>query len=257
MGILNLTPDSFSDGGAHATPAAAIAAAHAMHAAGAAIIDIGAESTRPGATPAAAPDELSRLLPVVGPLARDGLVLSIDTRNAATMRACLDAGASLINDVSALAWDPAAAPLIAARGCPVILMHMRGTPQTMQQHASYGDVVAEVAAELAARRDVALAAGIGAGSILLDPGLGFAKTAAHNLELLSRLPELHALGHRLVIGASRKRFISAAAGGAGPRDRLGGSIAAAIRAIQSGAFLLRVHDVAETVQAMRLLVAIG
>jgi dihydropteroate synthase len=255
MGILNLTPDSFSDGGRYPTPGSAIAAAYAMHAAGAAIIDIGAESTRPGATPVPPEEEITRLLPVVRPLAQAGLILSIDTRNAATMQACLDAGAALINDVSALTHDPAAAPLLARRSCRVILMHMRGTPETMASLASYHDVIAELRAELLARRDAAEHAGIARTRILLDPGLGFAKTAAHNLEILHRLPELAALGP-LVVGASRKRFIGELAAAAPANARLGGSIAAALLAAQAGAVFVRVHDVPETVQALRLLAAV-
>ena len=257
MGILNLTPDSFSDGGVYPDAPAAVAAGHAMVAAGARIVDVGAESTRPGAALVPPAQELARLLPVVGALAGAGVLVSVDTRNACTMRACLDAGASIVNDVSALRWDTAAAPLLAARGCRVILMHMRGTPADMDRHANYADVVAEVRAELAERRDAAEQAGIAREKILLDPGLGFAKTAAHTLDLLRRLPELTNLGCPLVVGASRKRFIGQLSGGASPRDRLGGSIAAAVLAAQAGAAILRVHDVAETVQALRLLAAVG
>jgi dihydropteroate synthase len=256
MGILNLTPDSFSDGAAYADFAAAIAAAHQMIADGAAIIDIGAESTRPGAFPVPPEVEQARLLPIVTPLAAAGLTLSIDTRNAATMAACLDAGAAIINDVSALRWDPAAAPLLAARDCPVILMHMRGTPQTMQSLASYTDVLAEIAAELGQARAAAEAAGIARSRILLDPGLGFAKTAAHSLQLLARLNELTSLGAPLVVGASRKRFIGDLTGIPNPADRLAGSLAAALHAAANGAAILRVHDVAPTVQALRVQEAI-
>jgi dihydropteroate synthase len=256
MGILNLTPDSFSDGGAYPHAAAAIAAAHQMAADGAAIIDIGAESTRPGATPVSPAIEQARLLPIVRALAAAGLTLSIDTRNAATMAACLDAGAAIINDVSALRWDPAAAPLLAARDCPVILMHMRGTPQTMQSLASYTDVLAEIAAELGQARAAAEAAGIARSRILLDPGLGFAKTAAHSLQLLARLNELTGLGAPLVVGASRKRFIGDLTGIPNPADRLAGSLAAALHAAANGAAILRVHDVAPTVQALRVQEAI-
>jgi dihydropteroate synthase len=252
MGILNLTPDSFSDGGSYPTPDAAIAAARAMHAAGAAIIDIGAESTRPGARPVPPDQEIARLLPVVVPLAQAGLTLSIDTRNAATMQACLEAGAAMINDVSALAHDPAAAPLLARRGCRVILMHMRGTPETMAGLATYTDLIADLRAELLLRRAAAERAGIARSAILLDPGLGFAKTAAHNLEILRRLPDLADLGP-LVIGASRKRFIGELSAPAPAHARLGGSIAAAVIAAQAGAAYVRVHDVPQTVQALRLI----
>jgi dihydropteroate synthase len=256
IGILNLTPDSFSDGGRYPTPQAAIHAAREMHAAGAAIIDIGAESTRPGAAPVHPDEELARLRPVVAPLAQAGLTLSIDTRHAATMQACLDAGATIINDVSALTHDPAAAPLIARRDCRVILMHMRGTPATMASHASYHDLIPELRAELRARRHAAEQAGIAGARILLDPGLGFAKTTAHTLEILRRLPELADLGP-LVVGASRKRFIGELSAGAPAHARLGGSIAAALIAAQAGAAFVRVHDVPETIQALRLLAAIS
>ena len=207
MAILNLTPDSFSDGGAYPNAATAIAAAQRMREAGADIIDIGAESTRPGATPVPPAEELAALLPVLTALARTGIPISIDTRNAETMRAGLDAGATMINDVSALTWDPASAPLLATRTCQVILMHMRGTPADMAAHATYTDVVAEVKTELTQRRAQAEEAGIARSRILLDPGIGFAKTAAHNIELLARLPELATLGSPLVIGTSRKRFL--------------------------------------------------
>ena len=245
MGILNLTPDSFSDGGAYADAEAAVAAGLAMRDAGAAIVDVGAESTRPGAMAVDPALELARLLPVVGPLAAAGVTVSIDTRNAATMAACLDAGAAMINDVSALTWDAQSAPLLARRACPVILMHMRGTPADMHAHARYDDVVAEVAAELGRRRDAAQAAGIACGAIMLDPGIGFAKEAAHNFTLLGRLAELGALGCPLVVGTSRKRFL-----GADPGARIGGSIATAVLAAAAGAAIVRVHDVFETVQAL-------
>ncbi len=252
MGILNLTPDSFSDGGAYGSPEAAIAAGRAMLAAGADILDIGAESTRPGAAPVPPREEQARLLPVLRALAEAGATISLDTRNAETMRMGLAAGVAIINDVSALRHDPAAAALLAGRDCQVILMHMRGTPATMAAHATYADVVTEVAAELAARRDAAVAAGIAPGRIWLDPGLGFAKTTAHNVALLRHLGALRALGHGLVIGASRKCFIEAVAGPAAPTARLGGSIAAALAAADAGADILRVHDVHETVQALRV-----
>ncbi|EGO96656.1 dihydropteroate synthase, partial [Acidiphilium sp. PM] len=175
MGILNATPDSFSGGGATQGPSALIETGLAMRAAGAAIIDVGGESTRPGAAVVPPDIEIARIVPVIGGLARDGVTVSVDTRNAATMRAALDAGARIVNDVSGLRHDPAAAPLVAAAACPVILMHMRGTPATMSAQAVYDDVVADVLAELAATRDAALAAGIAPAAIALDPGFGFAK----------------------------------------------------------------------------------
>ena len=252
MGIVNVTPDSFSDGGRYGDAAGAIAAARAMVAAGADLIDVGGESTRPGAAPVAPEEEQARVLPVISALAGEGVTVSVDTRNATTMAAALDTGARIVNDVSALAHDPAALPLAAARGCPVVLMHMRGTPATMQQQTEYGDVARDVACELAARLDAAERAGIARGALALDPGIGFAKTTAQNIELLARLPLLLALGCRLVVGVSRKGFIGRVAGPAEPSRRLGGSLAAGLAALGGGASVLRVHDVAETVQAVRI-----
>jgi len=252
MGILNVTPDSFSDGGAHADPAAAIAAGRAMLAAGADLIDIGGESTRPGAEPVAPADETARIQPVISALAAAGAVIAADTRNAATMAAALDAGARIINDVSGLRHDPAAAALLAARRCPVILMHSRGTPKTMSAHAHYDDLLAEIVAELIDLRNRALTAGIAAAHIALDPGFGLAKTGGQNIRLLQGLARIVALGHPVLIGVSRKQFIGQFAGGAQPRDRLPGSLAAGLFALGQGARILRVHDVPATVQAVRL-----
>jgi len=249
MGILNLTPDSFSDGGKNTD---AIAAAFALHEAGADIIDIGGESTRPGAEPVLPEEEQRRILPTIKTLARAGLCISVDTRNAATMEAALDARATIINDVSALRHDPASAPLLANHTCPVILMHMRGTPQTMMHHATYTDVVAEVRAELAERVAEAEQAGIARHRITIDPGFGFAKTAEQSLELLRSLPELHALGLPILIGASRKSFIAHACGASKVANRLPGSLAAALFAASQGAHILRIHDVSETRQAVRV-----
>jgi dihydropteroate synthase len=252
MGILNVTPDSFSDGGTHVDPDAAIAAGRALAAAGADIVDVGGESTRPGAVPTDPAEEIRRIRPVVRGLAAAGILVSIDTRNAATMEAALDAGAALVNDVSALAHDPDAAPLVASRRVPVVLMHMRGTPQTMAAHAAYADVTGEVIAELAARIAAAAAAGIAPEAICLDPGIGFAKQEAHGIELLRRLPELAVLGRPLLVGVSRKRFIGRLSGVAEPRERLAGSLAAGLFAVSRGAAILRVHNVFETVQALRV-----
>jgi dihydropteroate synthase len=251
MGVINVTPDSFSDGGDRLRPEDAIAAGEAMLAAGADILDIGGESTRPGAEPVPPAEEIRRIAPVVAALARRAPV-SVDTRHAATMQAALAAGARIVNDVSGLAHDPAAAEVVAAAGCPVVLMHMRGTPATMQAEAVYGDVAAEVLAELAARLGAAEAAGVARRNIVADPGLGFAKTAAQNLVLLDRLAAFHGLGVRLLVGASRKSFIGRFGGAASPADRLPGSLAAALVAAARGAQVLRVHDVAETVQALRI-----
>ncbi|KDM67407.1 dihydropteroate synthase [Acidiphilium sp. JA12-A1] len=252
MGILNATPDSFSGGGATQGPSALIETGLAMRAAGAAIIDVGGESTRPGAAVVPPDIEIARIVPVIGGLARDGATVSVDTRNAATMRAALDAGARIVNDVSGLRHDPAAAPLVAAAGCPVILMHMRGTPATMSAQALYDDVVADVLAELAATRDAALAAGIAPAAIALDPGFGFAKRGAQNVALLRALPSFRALGHPVLAGVSRKRFIGELAGEPDPARRDPGSIAAALFAAGRGAAILRVHDVPGTVQALRV-----
>ncbi|MDE8346528.1 MAG: dihydropteroate synthase [Acidocella sp.] len=252
MGILNVTPDSFSDGGRYADPVVAIAAGHAMRDAGADIIDVGGESTRPDALPVPPAQEAARVEPVIAALAAQGVVVSADTRNAETMAAALNAGARIINDVSGLRHDPAALPLLAARGCPVVIMHMRGSPMTMNCQAVYNDVVADVLVELGHTRDAALRAGIEAGAIALDPGLGFAKRGAQNVALLRALPRFAALGHALLIGLSRKKFIGEAGGEPASARRLPGSLAAALFAVGQGANILRVHDVAETVQALRV-----
>ena len=252
MGILNVTPDSFSDGGDHFDPASAIAAGLQMAADGAAILDIGGESTRPGATPVTPAEEQARILPVITGLRGAGVPLSVDTRNAATMRAALDAGATIVNDVSALQHDPASAATVAEARCPVILMHMRGTPDTMVALSQYGDVAAEVAAELAATVGLAEAAGIARSQIALDPGVGFAKTGEQNLPLLRGLNQIAGLGFPLVVGVSRKRFLGRLGGSATPRDRTAGSLAAGLFALSRGARILRVHDVAATVAAVRV-----
>ncbi|MBN9511126.1 MAG: dihydropteroate synthase [Alphaproteobacteria bacterium] len=252
MGILNATPDSFSDGGRHPDPARAIAHGRAMLAEGADVIDVGGESTRPGAAPVPAEAEQARVLPVVRALAAEGAVISIDTRNAATMAAALDAGARIVNDVSALAHDPAAAALVAARRCPVVLMHMRGTPVTMPSLTRYRDAVFDVTHELAARVAAAEAAGVAQAAMALDPGIGFAKGTTANLDILARLPVLLNLGCRIVVGASRKGFIGKLTGEDEADRRAPGSIAAGLAALLGGALVLRVHDVAATVQAVRV-----
>jgi dihydropteroate synthase len=252
MGILNVTPDSFSDGRDHLDATAAIAAGERMLADGAAILDIGGESTRPGAMPVPSTLEQTRILPVIEALARQGAVISVDTRNADTMDRALDAGARIINDVSALSHDPAALRTVAARRCPVVLMHMRGTPATMNSLAVYADVAAEVIAELRHRVEAAIAAGVARQSIMVDPGFGFAKTAEQNLDLLRRLAELFVLGCPILSGISRKSTIGMLTGETNPKRRGPGSIAAALFAIEKGARIVRVHDVAETVQAMKV-----
>ena len=249
MGILNVTPDSFSDGGRHHD---SVAAGLALSAEGADIVDIGGESTRPDATPVDLCEEQRRVIPVVRALARQGVRVSVDTRNAATMQAALDVGAAAINDVSALRHDPAALAVLAGVDCPVILMHMRGTPQTMRGLAVYGDVVAEVTAELAASVARAEAGGIARSRITIDPGLGFAKTAAQSLALLRNLPALRSLGLPILVGASRKSFVGNFGGEPVPARRAPASIAIALYAASAGVAVLRTHDVAQTAQALRM-----
>ncbi len=250
MGILNATPDSFSD--SHATAAAAIEAGLAMIAAGADIIDVGGESTRPGSQPVSPQQEQDRVLPVIAGLVAAGVPLSIDTRNSATMEQALQAGAVIINDVTGLSHDAAAAVVVARHKAAVILMHMRGTPATMNSLARYQDLVAEVADELANALERALAAGIAPTNIALDPGIGFAKTADQNQALLRALPAIAALGYPLIVGVSRKRFIGRLTRAERPADRDPGSLAAGLFALSRGARVLRVHDVAGTVQAVRV-----
>ena len=253
MGILNVTPDSFSDGGRNADPATAVAAGLGMAADGAAIIDVGGESTRPGAAPVPPDEEIARVIPVVKALAAASLCVSVDTRRAATMKAALDAGARIINDVSGLTHDPAARGVVAAADCGVVVMHMRGTPETMNALARYGDVIAEVSAELHALVDAALHAGIARHRIALDPGIGFAKTAPHSMALLRHLADLATPdAFPILVGASRKRFIGTLSQEPDADRRLGGSIAAGLFALSRGASILRVHDVRATVQAVRV-----
>lgn len=252
MGILNVTPDSFSDGGRLASAEAAVAAGVALHRAGAAIVDVGGESTRPGAAPVPAAEELARVLPVVEGLVAAGVPVSIDTMKPEVMAAATQAGATMINDVTALGFAPESLAVAAASGAEVVLMHMAGTPQTMQETPHYDDVVEEVLAFLAARIAAAEAAGIPRARIIADPGIGFGKGLDHNLALLRRLERFHALGVPLLVGASRKSLIPAIAGPATPEKRLGGSLALALRAAEAGAAWVRVHDVAETAQALAL-----
>lgn len=250
MGILNVTPDSFSDGGHRTGAQAAIEAGLAMIAEGADIVDVGGESTRPGAAPVPPEVEQARVVPVIAALAAAGHCISVDTRNAATMQAALAAGARIVNDVTALAYDKLAAGLVARLGCPVVLMHMRGAFATMYAEARYGDVVAEVRAELEERIAAAIQAGIRPEQIAIDPGIGFAKQAGHSLAVLRELSDLRDLGYPLLVGVSRKSFIGAVAGEPDPGRRIGGSLAAGLFAVQRGASILRVHDVRETVQAL-------
>lgn len=252
MGIINATPDSFSDGGAYAEASAAAEAGAAMAAQGAAIIDVGGESTRPGATTVWENDEIGRVLPVIQQLAAGGNAVSIDTRKSGVMSAALGAGAKLVNDVSALTWDQQSAEVVAKLGAPVVLMHHQGDPQTMQQDPRYDDALIEVYLWLEERIAAAEEAGIPRDKILVDPGIGFGKTVAHNLELMNGLALLHGLGCPIVLGASRKRMIGALANEAPADKRLPGSLALALKAVEQGAQIVRVHDVPETVQALKV-----
>ena len=256
MGIVNVTPDSFSDGGLHDDTDSAVAHGLLLAAEGAAILDIGGESTRPGSDPVSVDDELARVVPVIERLAvSSSALISIDTTKAAVARAALDAGAGLVNDVTALRGDPAMASLVAERGCPVCLMHMLGEPRTMQGDPRYDDVVGEVIAFLEQRLSAALAAGVREEQVLLDPGIGFGKTLAHNLLLLAHLDRVVALGRPVVLGASRKRFIGALLGAA-PLERAVGTVATTVLGLAHGAAIVRVHDVHANVEALRVAQAI-
>jgi dihydropteroate synthase len=251
MGVVNVTPDSFSDGGRYADAETAIAHGVELEAEGADILDIGGESTRPGAEPVAAGVEMQRVLPVIAGLRERGVAadISIDTSKAAVAAAALDAGATMVNDVTALRSDPAMAELVAARGVPCCLMHMLGEPRTMQDDPRYQDVVSDVKAFLEQRLAFAVASGIAEERILLDPGIGFGKTAEHNLELLARLDELVALGRPVVIGTSRKSFLGRITGRT-VDDRLAATIATNVLAYERGARVFRVHDVAPVRDAL-------
>ena len=252
MGIINATPDSFSDGSAYADARAAAEAGATMAGEGAAIIDVGGESTRPGAATVWEGDEIERVLPVVQQLAAGGAAVSIDTRKSGVMSAAIGAGARLVNDVSALTWDPQSAAVVAAAGVPVVLMHHQGDPATMQDAPRYDDVLVDVYRWLEERIAAAEAAGIDRSKILVDPGIGFGKTVAHNLELMNGLALFHGLGCPIVVGASRKRMIGALSNEAPADQRLAGSLALALKAVDQGAQIVRVHDVPETVQALKL-----
>ncbi|MDQ3074602.1 MAG: dihydropteroate synthase [Pseudomonadota bacterium] len=252
MGIVNATPDSFSDGGAYPDSHAAAEAGARMAGQGAAIIDVGGESTRPGAMTVWEGDEIERVLPIVQQLAAGGTAVSIDTRKSGVMSAAIGAGAALVNDVSGLTWDPQSAAVVAAAGVPVVLMHHQGDPQSMQDAPRYDDVLVEVYHWLEERVIAAEAAGISRAKILVDPGIGFGKTVAHNLELINGLGLFHGLGCGLVVGASRKRMIGALAGEAPADQRLAGSLALALKSVDQGAQIIRVHDVPDTVQALRV-----
>jgi dihydropteroate synthase len=253
MGILNVTPDSFSDAADHFDAATAIASGKAMLTAGADILDIGGESTRPGAQPIDPADEIRRVEPVVRALANAGALISIDTRHAATMRAALAAGARIINDVSALSHDPESLGIAARSGVPVVIMHMLGDPRTMQNDPAYASAPLDILDYLEGRIAACVAAGIPRGRIVVDPGIGFGKRLRHNLELMSRLALLHLTACPVLLGASRKSFIASAIDRGTPaKGRLPGSLAAALSALDQGVQILRVHDVAETWQAVEV-----
>ena len=259
MGVVNVTPDSFSDGGRFLDAGAGLAHARRLIADGADILDIGGESTRPGAAPVSAADEIARVVPLIEAIrAESDVVVSIDTMKPAVARAAVAAGATIWNDVAALRFAPDAPEVAAELGCEVVLMHMLGEPGTMQDAPRYDDVAAEVEAFLLARALTAMAAGVEREKIWLDPGIGFGKTPAHNLALLAALPRLAALGYPVLLGASRKRFIAALDPlGAEAGARLGGSLAAHLHGADAGVAAVRAHDVRETVQALTVWAAIG
>jgi dihydropteroate synthase len=257
MGILNVTPDSFSDGGEFLEPDRAVARAEALLDEGAQIVDVGGESTRPGSDPVSPEEELRRVMPVVQGIlaARPESVVSVDTFRPSTAEAVLDAGVRLINDVTALG-DPRMTGLVAERGCSVVLMHMKGEPKSMQRNPRYEDVVREVRDFLAGRSECAVRAGIAEGNIILDPGIGFGKTHAHNLALLNHLDSLVELGFPILVGASRKSFLGKTVDSDFPKDRLFGTVAANVMAYERGASFFRVHDVRANKEALKVAAAI-
>ncbi|MBT9385563.1 dihydropteroate synthase [Pseudooceanicola sp. CBS1P-1] len=252
MGILNVTPDSFSDGGSHDAPDAALAHARAMIAAGADMIDVGGESTRPGSAEVPVAEEIARTAPAIERIAPLGVPISIDTRKAGVAKAALAAGGQLINDVSGFAFDPALAPLAAALAAPVCVMHMRRAPEDMHIDPQFDNALLDTYDELAERIDAVEAAGIPRARILADPGIGFAKDVGHNLQILNRLSLFHGLGCAILLGVSRKRFIGTVGQTTTPSERDPGSIAVALAGIAQGVQMVRVHDVAGTAQAIRL-----
>ncbi|PJI91376.1 dihydropteroate synthase [Yoonia maricola] len=258
MGILNVTPDSFSDGGQFNAPDRALAHAQAMQTAGADIIDVGGESTRPGAKQVEIAEEIERTVPVIKAIrAHSDVPISIDTRKSQVGAAALDAGATLVNDVAAFTFDPELAKVAAKVGAPVCVMHAQGAPETMQDDPCYDDVLLDVYDFLSERIEAAVAAGIPREQIVVDPGIGFGKTLAHNLTLLRGIAIFHALGCPILLGASRKRFIGTIGGGAAASDRVSGSVAVALNAARQGVQILRVHDILATKQALDLEWAIG
>jgi dihydropteroate synthase len=252
MGVLNITPDSFSDGGAYVDASTAVMHASAMISAGATLIDVGAESTRPGAKPVSVTEEMARLEPVLAPLCALGSPVSLDTRQAAVMHYGLQQGAALINDVSALQYDAEGLAQVVQAGCPVVLMHMQGEPGSMLNNPSYDDVLLDVYDMLEARIEACVAAGVARERIIIDPGIGFGKNLRHNLDLMGGLSLFHALGVPVLLGVSRKRLIGALSKEEAPEDRLAGSLALAQTGLAQGVQLLRVHDVAATMQLLNV-----
>jgi dihydropteroate synthase len=258
VGILNVTPDSFSDGGNFVDPEAAAEHAATMLDEGAGIIDVGGESTRPGSDPVSAEEEARRVVPVIERIvaARPGTVISVDTYRAATAAAALEAGACIVNDVSALRGDPRKASVVAKAGCPVILMHMQGEPKTMQSEPRYKDVVREVTDFLRSRAEHAVATGVSRENIIVDPGIGFGKTVDHNLALLRGLEAVAHLGFPVLLGASRKRFIGSITGRGEAAERVFGTVATTVLAYEKGATLFRVHDVRANSEALAVAEAV-
>ena len=258
VGILNITPDSFSDGGDFLDPEAAADQAATMLDEGAEILDLGGESTRPGSDPVSQEEEIRRVVPVIGRIlsARPEAVISVDTYRSGTATAALEAGASLVNDVTALRGDPRMASVIQQAACPVILMHMQGEPKTMQKEPHYEDVVGEVRNFLAERAEYALTSGVGPESVILDPGLGFGKNLEHNLALLRNLDAIVALGFPVLIGASRKSFIEKVTGVQEARERVSGTVATTVLAYERGATFFRVHDVRANREALAVAEAV-
>ena len=250
VGVLNVTPNSFSDGGHFLDPARAIEHGLRLHGEGADFVDVGGESTRPGAETVAAAEELRRVLPVIEGLVKEGVAVSVDTLKPEVMRAAIEAGCAVVNDVNGFR-APGAVEAVASAGVGVIVMHMQGTPATMQKDPHYDDVVSEVSSFLASRAAALEAAGVAAGRIVLDPGFGFGKTVEHNKALFRALPALASLGYPILAGLSRKRMIGDFTGRPAP-ERIAGSVAAALLAVQNGASLVRVHDVKETVDAINV-----
>ena len=260
MAVLNVTPDSFSDGGValgvDGSPLRAVERGLALAAAGADCVDVGGESTRPGAAPVPVATEFERVVPVVTGLAAEGVLVSVDTRHAAVARAALAAGAVIVNAVGALTPDDGMLETVAEAGAGYVVMHLRGKPRTMQDAPRFSDVVGDVERELIGARDAAVAAGIAHDAVALDPGIGFGKTLVHNLALLAAVPRLAGLGHPLLVGTSRKAFIGHLTGVDVPAQRVAGSLASAVLAARDGARILRVHDVAATVEALAVQAAI-